>query len=630
MVNECPKARVMIVEDEALIAEDLETRLLNLGYQVTAIADSATDAFTKIEETGPDLVMMDIRLRGSADGIAAAEVIRDNYRLPVIFLTAFGDGNTLERAKLAEPFGFMVKPVVTTQLPTTIEVALHKHKIEEQLQRERAWLETTLSSIADPTLVTDAEGRIRFINETASKLLGLDSSYVVGQTLTGVINFTRPGETTPIGDLVRTGLLHGSVMKVSCDCQVAGGGPSIIPSPKIPVECTVAVSRTATEFVGVVVTLRDLRASRSMEQHLREDQKMVAVGRLSAAIAHDFNSLLTIIMGCVEEIAVELDPENAAVAPLTSIKDAAASAAALTRQLLSFTHKAPGRKDLVDVSTLVQKQVKAVKRILGPKVALSSTVGSGSFVVNADANEIQQVLLNLILNARDAMPGGGAIAVQVARASAPLHDEAGVPEDVIRIAVSDTGTGMSRDLMENIFEPFFTTKPAGQGTGLGLTIIRTIVAGLGGRISVESAVGAGTTFEVLLPAAYEPGTACNNEQGSACTPTVLIVEEEEGVRRLLHQYFEDKGYNLLEAATTAEAVALAEVYEGKISVVITDAENYVEAMTVSHPELRFLLASASAPTPAAAGRLSYISKPFTKQDLLSSVQALVSDSLAVA
>lgn len=338
---------------------------------------------------------------------------------------------------------------------------------------------------------------------------------------------------------------------------------------------------------GIVVNSRDISERRAAEQSLREReeqlrqaQKMEAIGRLAGGVAHDFNNLLTVINGYSEFLLGTLEPADPRYAYTQSIHDAGERAADLTRQLLAFSRKQMLRPEVLNLNDIVRDTQRMLRRLIGEDIQLVYRLDPDLGGVEADVSQVHQVLMNLCLNARDAMPRGGKLTIETANASNVTADMpfAGNdvevrPGDYVTLSVSDTGHGMSQATQERIFEPFFTTKEQGKGTGLGLATVYGIVRQSEGHILIESALGKGTTFRIYLPRVERSVPAENAPEAVpslAGTETILLVEDETEVRRLAASSLRSYGYHVVEAADAEEALRLYDTCKGTADILLTD------------------------------------------------------------
>ncbi len=395
-------------------------------------------------------------------------------------------------------------------------------------------------------------------------------------------------------------------------------------------------------LVGYDGILQDITERRTLQDELAHAQKMESIGRLAGGVAHDFNNLLTAILGNAELAALDLEPGHPAQASISEITKAAEGAARLTRQLLSFARRQMIMPVPLNVSEAVEGSLELLRRLLGEDVEITADLDPHLGVVEADPGQIQQVLVNLTVNARDAMPEGGQLVIETASEIVTDDYLAGRPEVVrgrwVSLSVTDTGHGMPPEVQAHLFEPFFTTKPQGQGTGLGLATCHGIVKQSGGHIWIHSEVGQGTRVTILLPecaspaaGAGEPSAAPPPAQG---TETILVVEDEISVRRLAVLGLRSFGYEVLEAGNAAEALRIAAT-EHDIALIVSDVimpgmrgPELASRISKLRPKARVLLTSGHTDAPEAfrdgdGNPIPFISKPFTPDRLAHKVRAVL-------
>ena len=323
--------------------------------------------------------------------------------------------------------------------------------------------------------------------------------------------------------------------------------------------------------------LRDLSERRKLEQQFIQAQKLEGIGRLAGGVAHDFNNLLTVIDGYAQMTLEDLAPEHPARESLQEITKATSRATGLTRQLLAFSRNQVIEPKNILLNELVLNFEKMLRRIIGEDIELNLVLGSEVGAFRADPSQIEQVILNLAVNARDAMPGGGKLSIETGKL---ILDEpfspaspAMAPGPYVTLIVRDSGSGLSQEAKSHLFEPFFTTKEPGKGTGLGLSTVYGIVRQSGGSIWVHSEPGLGTAFRMLFPASEEgaePAQATATASNHSGTETILLVEDEPGVRRYLRHMLERHGYTVLEAANGREALELVQKNQGTVQLLLTD------------------------------------------------------------
>ncbi|HTK75875.1 MAG TPA: PAS domain S-box protein [Gemmataceae bacterium] len=448
----------------------------------------------------------------------------------------------------------------------------------EILLRERADLADRLGLLLETTAEgiygIDGEGRCTFANRAAVRLLGYPSGDLLGKKVHELLHKTRADGSAVSEEqcpLCRPGVdERGRRLKGEVFWRRDG--------ESFPVECSSHPIVHEGTFAGAVVSFTDLTDRESLEAQLRQAQKMEAVGRLAGGLAHDFNNLLTVINGYTEMVLAGLAPGDRSVELLSEIRKAGERAASLTGQLLIFSRRQVVVPKVIDLNAAVADAEKMLRRLIGEDIECVVQAGARPGLVKMDPGQLQQILLNLAVNARDAMPGGGRISIQTADveldvAYARSHLDVR-PGSYVLLAVKDTGCGMTEEIQARIFEPFFTTKEAGKGTGLGLSTVYGIVKQSAGHIEVDSAPGRGTTFRVYLPCghgAVAPGKAGRPlQKAGRSAGTVLIVEDEDMVRGMIRTVMQWNGYTILEARHGAEALALCDQYPRPIDLLITD------------------------------------------------------------
>ena len=937
------RIKILVVEDERIVAEDIKKSLHYIGYDVVGTAASSDEVFAILKRDIPDLILMDVVIQGDNDGIETATLIDEEYDIPVVYLTAYSDQHTLERAKLTTPYGYLLKPFEPTELQTTIEIALYRYEMEHRLKIREEWFATTLKSIGDGVITVDTNGRITFMNNSAAQLTEWQIVEAHGRKIEEVVQFWDEKNNTvihmPVEQMLKEqpdsflspgiclAAKNGSKIPVEYNCslirndkkQVQGsvlvlrdvterrraeeaiqhrlafedlvtqistrfinlafkeadqgirdslkmigeyanvdrsyvihyldetetavcshewhaeGVPSLIDAVSaendsvfrwffaksvkkryiysmqsadteedakafsqmlhhqnifsfisVPLnigkqvvgvlcfdstdrkkewsEDVVALLRIVGEIIvnalerqknflaltkaerdkaiildnvseqvifkdqankiiwlnksaadsvgrnpddlvgescdllweargsensvcpmnqclnnedvcekeihtrddkywivrgnkvkdengrmiGVVEVVSEITGRKkaemeraSMESQLLQAQKMEAIGTLTGGVAHDFNNLLTAIQGCTDMALLRIEPDTPVYYDLNEVRNASERAAELTRQLLLFSRKHPSNIVPMNLNQTIDDLLKMLHRLIGEDVGIHTALEPDLWTVKADKGSIEQVLMNLSVNARDAMSGGGRLTIKTMNVHLDDAYCRSIPESrpgkFVRLTVSDTGHGMDKDTIEHIFEPFFSTKGPGRGTGLGLSVVYGIVKQHEGWINVKSILKSGTTFEVMLPAVDEVPEAqrkrkvsVNDLRGKG--EKILLVEDAEGVREFAKMALTEHGYQVVPAFTTKEAIERFKEEKGVFDLLFSDVVlpdisglDLIEELHHQNKKMKILLTSGytdqKSQWPLIQERgYQFLQKPYTLEQLLQSIR----------
>ena len=502
-----------------------------------------------------------------------------------------------------------------------------RKRVEAALQASEACTRAIVETAVDGIITIDERGLIESFNPAAERLFGYQAGEVLGQPVSRLMPSPHSDEHGAyLARYLRTG-----------DRRVIGVGRWLTGRRKdgteFPLELAVAEFQVGGKraFAGIA---RDLSERRRLEEQFRQSQKMEAVGRLAGGVAHDFNNLLGVIAGYSEMASRQLAEDHPARARIAEVTKAAEHAAGLTRQLLAFSRRQVLAPKILDLNALLEDLERMLQRLIGEDVELVVRLGAGLGAVRVDPGQIGQVVLNLAVNARDAMPRGGQLTIETAEADAGEFTAAAAwriePGRYVRLRVSDTGSGMDEATLARVFEPFFTTKPAGKGTGLGLATVYGIVKQSGGHVFVESALGRGTQFSIYLPRVAEvmagvapEGLAELAQPGE----TILLVEDQESLREVVREILVDLGYQVLAAGGGEAALALAREHRGQLHLLLSDVvmpemsgSELAARLVALRPGLKVLFMSGY--TSEVLGRhgavgpaIQLIEKPFTRQAL---------------
>jgi two-component system cell cycle sensor histidine kinase/response regulator CckA len=504
---------------------------------------------------------------------------------------------------------------------------------EERLREQGRILSSMLDGIGEGVLVVDSSGHTLLFNTEAKRMLGARVAHVPPRQFAQIYSVYLPDGHTLVpasqNPLLRA--MHGS-RRAELEAVIKKGNA---PPTHVSIVAT-PLRNDLGEVTGAIILLHDVTETRNLEQTLVQSQKMEAVGQLAGGIAHDFNNLLAIIEGGGELALHELEG-HAARADVLEMVAASKRAASLTRQLLAFSRRAPAQLEPVDLADVVRNVETLLRRLIGEHITLLTRLEPSTGLITADSNQLEQVLVNLCVNARDAMPEGGTLCIDLRPRSS--EDLVSLPGGrSLALSVSDTGTGMDSELLERIFEPFFTTKEVGKGTGLGLSMVYGLVTQNGGQISVESWVGRGTTFTMLFPT-VSVGSVHSQHSAprprlTAAVATILLVEDEPSVRDITARILRRHGYLVMEASLPSEARAINQA-AAHIDLLLTDLAmpemsgiKLAGELVLARPGLKVLYMTGYADSvlPRAdnepldwAGRV--LDKPFTSDALINRVSA---------
>jgi signal transduction histidine kinase len=530
---------VLVVDDDVQMLRTITDILRLRGYapETAATGEHALEAVREMSEA-PAVALVDLRLP-DMDGIELIGRLREVAALTqVVILTGNASVDSAVRALREKSHDYLVKPVQPDQLVGTIERAgerWRRHRAELGRRDSEERLRLIFDHVSDALFIADDAGHIIDANPAACQLSARALEELQGLRLEDVL----PSADNKVLDV-----------------------------------------RSAAFAPGVLVhTVRDLTRERKLEDQLAQAQKMEAVGQLAGGVAHDFNNLLTVIMSYSSLLLSDMAADNAVREDIQEISDAAERAAALTRQLLAFSRKQVLQMKAVNLNSVVADVEKMLRRLIGEDITLTTRLDPDLALINADAGQLEQVLINLAVNARDAMPGGGALTITTDNAE--LSDEHGDRHlgakagRYVMLAVTDTGSGMTKEVQQRLFEPFYTTKGAGKGTGLGLATVHGIVKQSGGDVYVYSEIDHGTTFKVYFPrlAKVTEATMTTSEYRAVAprgSETLLLAEDDEALRALGARVLTNLGYNVLVARTGGEALRIVAEHQGTIDLIATD------------------------------------------------------------
>jgi PAS domain S-box-containing protein len=629
--------RVLMLEDNDNDAALIQRELARLkpAPEIERVATEA--AYTAaLRESAPDIILCDHTIPSFGGG-AALELSRAALPdVPFILVTGSLDEETAVAYLKAGAADYILKDRLVRLGPAVIE-ALERARQRQELRRQERLLRQIIDANPSLIFVKDWDGRFVLVNQATAEIYGTTVASLVGKT---------DADFNPNKDEVAHFLRDDREVMSSARPKLVGEEPVTNPATgekrwfqtiKVPLRLP---DDDVPKLLGVATEITERKR---LEEQLLQSQKMEAVGQLAGGVAHDFNNILTAIVGYTDLLAEELGPGNRHLEDLEEIRKAARRAAALTRQLLAFSRKQVLEPRVIDLNAIVQNLDKMLRSLISENIELKTQLAGDIDAARADPNQIEQVIMNLAINARDAMPEGGSLTIETANVTldenyAAQHVSV-VPGSYVMLAVTDTGCGMDEDTQARIFEPFFTTKPAGRGTGLGLSTVYGIVKQSGGNIWLYSEPGKGTTFKVYLPSVDESPQDADKPAAPTLRhggrETVLLVEDDEQLRRLAHRALASQGYTVLEADRGNTALDIARRHKGRIDLLLTDVvmpdingTKLADMLRGARPELRVLFMSGY-PDGAILHHgmlehgVSYIAKPFTTEAVTRKVREVL-------
>lgn len=544
-----PQPRILIVEDESIVALDIQNRLRRLGYSVPGFVATGAQAIAKTAELEPDLVLMDIKLKGEMDGIEAAEQIKTQFGVPSIYLTAFADEATLQRAKNTEPLGYLIKPFEERELQATIRMALYRLRVEHQLRDSEQKFRGIIEQAMDGIFLVDAAGRIIEWNPAQETITGIPRSDALGQNAWDIWHQLLPESN---GSKLSPSYLKSRILRImkwgrlpepwriaETEIQSSDGSLRTLQSRLFLIE-------RDEKWVAASIS-RDITDSKRFDEAMSQVHKIESLGMLAGGAAHDFNNLLVVIIGQASLALAKLEADHPARIHIEKSLQAANNASELTQQMLAISGRGQFEIQAIHFNKLIMNEFDLLRTIVPKNVNLILDLADSLPIVDADRSQMQQVLTNLVLNAAEAVGDSkGGIRISTAVKHITPDDDQSLqnfgkvlqPGRYVSMTITDNGLGMDKKTKAKIFDPFFSTKRVGRG--LGLSAVAGIVRGHRGAIIVDSNSGEGTTFSLLFPEGKNTMNLNENEKFQERKPQpakpasinanhVLVIDDQENV-----------------------------------------------------------------------------------------------------
>ena len=635
--------KILHLEDDPRDRELVRETLKAEGVRCEVVCVETREAFIEaLDRVVPDLILADYMLP-SFDGLSALEIAKERAPdVPFIIVSGtMGEDPAIETLKSGAT-DYVLKQKLLRLVPAVkraIEEAGNKKLLAENVRalRESESKYRVLVANADEAIFIAQDETVKFPNPKALEMTGYSTADLAAVPFAGLIH---PED-------------RGTVLERYIARLRGGVPPETHPfriMRKSGEEIWVLLTANLIDWEGrpgVLCLLRDITKERNLEAQFRQSQKLEAVGRLAGGIAHDFNNLLTVTLGYCDLALARIGAKDPLRRDLEEIRKASDRCATLTRQILAFSRKQILVPKVINLGDVVADMDKMLRRLIGEDLDLVAVGGKDLWNVKADPGQVEQVIVNLVVNSRDAMPGGGKLTIEASNVVLDKTYTSGhqyvSPGSYVLLAVSDTGSGMDEGTVARIFEPFFTTKE--KGTGLGLSTVYGIVKQSGGHINVYSEPGIGTTFKMYFPAVEEkvtessgPGTLPSEELRG--DETILVVEDEEPVRQMVREILVLYGYTVLEARSGGEAVDLCSRHQGPVHLMLTDVVmpgmNGVELskrLAPAQPEMQVLFMSGyTAEAITHQGFLepgiAFIHKPFTMDSLARKMREVLDSGTA--
>jgi len=632
---------LLIVEDESIVAHDIQQTLVAQGYDPFAIASTGEEAVAYASQRCPDLVLMDIRIKGRIDGVTTAGLLRKRFDVPIVYLTAHADEATVARARKTEPYGYLMKPVKSAELRSAVEIGLYKHQMDKRLRERERWFSTTLESIADAVITVDLGGNVTFMNPAAEELTGSTLERACGHPAREILSLVAPTHSaSPLDDALAR---RETVVVPEATLESASRPSRIVADSAAPVF-------DDGNVLGAVMVIRDITEHKSLQKQLELADRLASLGTMAAGVAHEVNNPLAVVAAnsalvademtrllsevrgnnvAAEDVARRLEE---ALELQSSIQSAAGRIGQVVSDLKAFSRPTPQTAGQADVARAIEWAIRSTSAEFHSRAQVSTEV-TDVRPVAMDEIRLGQILVNLLINSAHAIAPGNMGAHQVSVIARST------PDDRVAIEVRDSGCGMTPEILARIFEPFFTTKAVGEGTGLGLSICHGIVKSVGGDLQVESQLGQGTVFRFSLPVAPEEKSEAAADVSvvapvAARAGRILVIDDDDMVRKAIQLSL--KKHEPVCLSNAKEALALLDSGQ-RFDIIFCDlmmpemtGMDFYEELLKKYPDdaRRVIFLSGGAVTGKVADFLASVpnlqmDKPFDIAGLRSAVQRLL-------
>jgi PAS domain S-box-containing protein len=635
-----PSIQVLLVEDDEddyLLTRDLLEEIQGVHFNLDWKRDY--DSGLAAMHVGKhDVHLVDYRL-GERTGLdLMRQAALEGVRVPFILLTGQGDHEIDVQAMRAGAADFLIKGQFEAPLlERSIRYAIQQTRTLNALRQSKEIAERIIDSSVDGIFAFDRAMRLTLWNPGMEQMTGVPRAEAVGKPAFNVMPcFLESNEERFFRDALEGRTAEGKDRPYNVSATARRGSFESRYSP---------LRSDSGEVIGGLAIIRDITERKRLEEQFQHSQRLEAVGRLAGGVAHDFNNLLTAITGYSELLLRSRGNDRELCEQVEEIHKAAHRAAELTGQLLTFSRHRATQTQILVLSDVVAGTEKMLRRVIGDDIELIVKGDPQSGCVRADRGQLEQVVMNLAVNARDAMPKGGKLTItaESQHLTPPCLGEIGVPPgDYLVLSIADTGMGMSQHTRSHVFEPFFTTKEPDKGTGLGLSTVYGIIQRADGYIRVASELEKGTTFTIYLPRVYEPPDREVSHRHSATATgegeTILLVEDQETVRRLVGRILRMSGYCVLEASEGAEAIRQSQSHDGAIHLLVTDMVMprmtggvLARQLRSQRPEMRILFVSGYSseniddPSMTDLSPDHFLQKPFTMEELTRKVRMLLDE-----